>query len=122
MGSIGWGLDLASKINKQEPRIPKPTTKWLDAAKQSNFINFLQSKKNEINHQKQDYWHPQMFYITNNKSSVRSFVPATNQDLKGSAQPQDRKGRQERHALSEPRLLTLKVKNELRSEPNQRQT
>ena len=43
VGEIGWGVNLksASGLNKQEPRIAKPTIKWLDLAKQSNFINYL---------------------------------------------------------------------------------
>ena len=54
LGTIGWGTNMqaAIDVNKQEPRIQKPTIKWLDLAKQSNFINYLQTKHNEINHQR----------------------------------------------------------------------
>ena len=77
VGSIGWSANpqTSKGLNKPPPQIPKPTVKWLDLAKQSNFINYLQTKNNEINHQRQDYDHPQMFYLTNNASSVRNFLP-----------------------------------------------
>ena len=49
--------------------------KFLDNAKSSNFINFLQTKNNEINHAKQDYHHPRMFYLTGGLSKTKSFAP-----------------------------------------------
>lgn len=52
--AIGWGVQSKSLkhelVNVQKPRIAKPTIKYLDNAKSSNFINFLHSKRNEINH------------------------------------------------------------------------
>lgn len=53
----------------------KGTLKFLDQTKSSNFINFLQTKTNEINHVKQDYHHPRMFYLTGDMSKAKSFAP-----------------------------------------------
>ena len=74
---IGWGVNNKNirhdLVNAQKERFPKPTLRHLDNAKCSNFINYLQSKRNEINHVKQDYAHPKMFYLTGNRSEVRNF-------------------------------------------------
>ena len=52
--AIGWGTQSKSLkhelVNVQKPRFAKPTLKYLDNAKDSNFINFLYTKRNEINH------------------------------------------------------------------------
>ena len=45
----------------------------MDNAKKSNFINYLQTKHNEINHQKIDHYHPRMYYLTNNAPTVRTY-------------------------------------------------
>jgi len=54
MNSIGWGVQNErirhDLVNVEKPRFAKPTLKYLDSAKSSNFINFLHSKHNEINH------------------------------------------------------------------------
>ena len=74
LSTIGWGVNnprISQELtNVQKPRIPKPTVRYLDSVKSSNFINFLHTKKNEINHEKQDYWHPRMFYLTGNKPMI----------------------------------------------------
>jgi len=74
---IGWGVKNQTLrhdlVNVQKQRFAKPSLRHLDNAKRSNFINYLQSKHNEINHQKQDLAHPKMFYLTGNRSEVRNF-------------------------------------------------
>ena len=58
----------------QKARIDKPHVKYLDSVKSSNFLNFLHTKKNELlTNEKQDYYHPRMFYLTNNRSQVANF-------------------------------------------------
>ena len=74
---IGWGVNNSKLrhdlVNVQKERFAKPTLRHLDNAKRSNFINYLQTKHNEINHVKQDYAHPKMFYLTGNKPEIRNF-------------------------------------------------
>ena len=76
---IGWGVDNKNLqhqlVNQEKSRFPKPSLRYLDNAKTSNFINYLHSKHNEINHQRQDLNHPGMYYLTGNRSSVRNFQP-----------------------------------------------
>lgn len=91
--AIGWGVNdqHAARINHQaanieKERIEKPTVRYLDSVKSSNFLNFLQTKRNEILcNESQDYWHPRMFYLTKNQSTVRNFQrkewPAVKADL-----------------------------------------
>ena len=54
-GQIGWGVNnprIAHElVNTREPQKHGQFSKYLDSAKNSNFINFLQTRKNEINHE-----------------------------------------------------------------------
>ena len=91
--TIGWGINnpqiKQDIVNLQKSRIPKPTVKYLDSVKSSNFLNFLHTKKNELlTNEKQDYCHPSMFYLTGDQSRVRNFqqkeYPVIKADLQNS--------------------------------------
>ena len=61
-------------VNVQKARIDKPHVKYLDSVKSSNFLNFLHTQKNELlTNERQDYYHPRMFYLTNDRSQVANF-------------------------------------------------
>ena len=74
---VGWGVQNPKisheLVNLQRERFQKPTLAFLDNAKKSNFINYLQTKNNEITSNKMDIYHPKMYYLTNKQSEVNQF-------------------------------------------------
>ena len=75
LGTIGWGL---KKIEFSQPIKPNPEPhhlRLLDKANSSKFIDFLQDKNSEMKKRGPSVHHPKMFYLTGNKSTVRSFSP-----------------------------------------------
>ena len=96
----------------QKPRIDKPHVKYLDSVKSSNFLNFLHTKKNELlTNEKQDYYHPSMFYLTNDRSQVSNFqkkeyyavkADFTSQTGRKNSSKRSLSKRQKIHSTSEP--------------------
>ena len=104
----------------QKARIDKPHVKYLDSVKSSNFINFLHTKKNELlTNEKQDYYHPSMFYLTNNRSTVANFqkkeyyaVKADFTSLNGrKSSKKSLSKRRKNHSASEPPGEFVTTKN-----------